>query len=310
MEDVLMPHRVLYLALIISVLLSPAQGLAHGELSNTGQSSGLALALPISLLVLYGIGLYRLWGNAGRGAGVSGWRALCFVVGMSLVIAALLPSTGKAVGDSLAAHMVQHVVFLVVAPPLLVAGAPLVVILWGSPSILRRRLAIPVKQLNRPYGRWTYVFAQPLLTWLLYAAVLWIWHWPVLYEAALRSRWMHDLQHATFFFSALLYWRLLLDPFSRLRTNGGAAALSLFATSLHGGALGALMAFAPQPWYPAYEARFAQADVAVADQQLAGIIMWMPTAAAYAILAALVFGHWLWNGSAERKTARGAGRAI
>src|SRR5690606_32394265 len=136
--------------------------------------------------------------------------------------------------------------------PLLVLGGPVVVAMWVLPRHWRRRVGGwygCTSALNvAGYAVW-----QPMLTWLLYAAALWVWHLPALYEAALRSAWVHDAQHLVFVIAACLFWRVLLDPVSQRRLNLGAGVIYLFTTSLHASALGVFMALSPRVWYGAYE---------------------------------------------------------
>jgi cytochrome c2 len=116
--------------------------------------------------------------------------------------------------------------------------------------------------------------------------VLWIWHAPGLFQAALASEPVHALQHLSFLASALLFWWALIHG-RQGQMGYGPAVLYLFTTSMHSGALGALLTFAPAPWYPAYgENAAAWGLTAVEDQQLAGLIMWVPAGAVY-LLAGL-----------------------
>ena len=121
-----------------------------------------------------------------------------------------------------------------------------------------------------------------------------MWHVPVLYEAALHSELVHDLQHLMFFVVACLFWRVLVDPLSRLRLSPGLGVVYLFATSLHATFLGVFMALAPTPWYGFYESTTAAWNLtALEDQQVAGLIMWMPMCMIYAFAAAIIMGLWL-----------------
>jgi cytochrome c oxidase assembly factor CtaG len=134
------------------------------------------------------------------------------------------------------------------------------------------------------------VITQPLGAWTLHALALWLWHLPVLFEAALASEATHIAQHASFLATALLFWWSVLDR--RPRNAGGAAMASLFATMGHSGALGALITFAPRPWYPSYAAG-AYGLTALADQQLGGLIMWGPASLAYLAAALVIAFRWL-----------------
>jgi cytochrome c oxidase assembly factor CtaG len=238
---------------------------------------------------LYGRGLARLWSRVGVGAKVHGWQAACFLAGLTTVLLALL-SPIDALSDELASlHMVQHMLLVAVATPLLVAGAPLLVIAGGLPvagkgwgkSPLVFLLRLPQEPLL-----W-----QPVVVWALFAAALWAWHHPVLYQAALRDPLLHDAQHVSFLVSAWLFWRVCLDPLSRRRLSPLAAVPYLFTTALHASALGIFLALSPQAWYRDYAARTEAFGLSpLEDQQLAGLIMWVPGCVVYPAAAALLFG--------------------
>jgi putative membrane protein len=208
----------------------------------------------------------------------------CGMVILSLALISPLDPLGEQLGW---AHMVQHMIFMTVAAPLLVAAAPTLVIWCGLPPAARRAVVRLRRTFARSVGRWLW---SPLAVWTLYAIVTWIWHVPLLYQAALQVTWIHDLQHLSFFIAACLFWRLLLDPISRLTLHGGLAVLFLFTTTLHATILGVFMTVAPTVWYPQYEGRTLWWGLtALEDQQLAGLIMWMPACATYALVAIGLF---------------------
>jgi cytochrome c oxidase assembly factor CtaG len=130
--------------------------------------------------------------------------------------------------------------------------------------------------------------------WLLFACALWSWHHPLLYQAALRDPLVHDAQHLTFFVVAALFWRLALDPFSRRRLHPVPAIGYLFVTSLHASVLGIFMALAPTSWYLDYTLRTPPFGLTpLADQQIAGLIMWVPACLLYPLVAVALVGRWL-----------------
>jgi cytochrome c oxidase assembly factor CtaG len=153
--------------------------------------------------------------------------------------------------------MVQHELLMVAAPPLLILGRPFTALAATVPGWALRAVAWPLR-------------IPPLGAWGVHAAALWIWHVPRLFDAGLAADGVHAVQHASFFFSALLFWWAV---FRRVRS--GVAALYVLTTLIHSGALAALLTFAPAALYR---------DTALSDQQLGGLIMWVP--AAYALLLA------------------------
>ena len=256
--------------------------------------------IPLAgIAVLYASGLARLWRRAGVGQGIRRWEAACFAAGWLALFAALVSPLHALGGILFSAHMVQHEVLILIAAPLLVLGRPLAPFLWALP-----------KEDREMAGRWTQApaFVRPwrLLTappavWAIHGAALWIWHLPALYEAALRGEILHTLQHLSFFGSAALFWWALIHGrFGRL--GYGAAVLWVFTTSMHSGVLGALLTFAPRLWYPIYQARTGEWGLsALEDQQLAGLIMWVPAGALFIVLGLGLFAAWL--GEAERRVA-------
>ena len=226
----------------------------------------------VTLLALagggYAAGLRRLWRRAGRGRGVSVGAAALFYGGCALVAAALLGPLHEAAEAHLSAHMVQHELLMVLAAPMIVLGRPLQTWTWALPLAWRKEARIPR------------LLTDPVATWFLHAAAIWIWHLPGLFETALADPWVHAAQHTSFFGTAVLFWASLLAPSHRHL----AGMASLFTTMLHTAALGALMALAPASWYPGFP---------LADQQLAGLVMWVPAGLAYPLAALFLGSQWL-----------------
>ena len=139
---------------------------------------------------------------------------------------------------------------------------------------------------------------------MVHGAAIWIWHAPALYQATLTSDFVHALQHLSFFGTALLFWWTIIHahaPGGRARAvSFGTAVLLLFGTALHSGALGALLTFSRALWYPAYGSTARAWGLnPVEDQQLAGLVMWIPATFAYLIAALFLFAGWL-RASEER----------
>jgi putative membrane protein len=214
-------------------------------------------------------------------------RAISFWVGMLLLVVTLLSPLDAMAGQLSSAHMVQHMLLMTVIAPLLILGAPGLVCFCGIPQFSRNLVTRSRRLLDR-FG-WRSLW-NPWLVWMTYATTMWAWHLPWPYQAALRNQTVHDLQHASFLVAALLFWRVLLDPVSRQRLGQGQAVLFLFTTTLHATVLGVLMTISPRPWYPAYAGRTQWWGLtALEDQQLAGLIMWMPACVPYLVFAVVAF---------------------
>ncbi len=247
------------------------------------------VALLLVLLFAYGWGVRRLWGRAGTGHGIGPGAVAGFLAGWLLLAAALLSPIHRLGAALFWVHMVQHLALLVLAPPLLTLGRPFTVIFGGLPHRARRFLAR--RWLTRPGWRTVRSLSgHPAAAGAVYAAAIWFWHAPRLYDAALFNTWVHEAQHAVFLLAALLFWHAVLDPVSRRRPAGSEGALLLFLTSLHGSALGMLIAFAPRPLYRAYGQRLSASTwTPLEDQQIAGMVMWMPAGAVLAGAALALF---------------------
>lgn len=268
----------------------PAEGRAGPDLWSPNFVALTALILGATL---YGTGLRRMWRSCGIGRGVSRARAIAFATGLLTLGIALLSPLDRLSAALSSAHMVQHMLLMLVAAPLLVLGSPALVLLWVLPLRFRGRLGRLLGRLEGWHSP-SYRIWQPLLCWSLYAATLWIWHLPALYQAALRNARIHDLQHAAFIATSFLFWRVLIDPIGRLRLSRGLSVLYLFTTSLHACALGVFMALAPRVWYLDYVATTPLFRLTpLEDQQIAGLIMWVPCCMLYAGAAALLLGLWL-----------------
>lgn len=238
---------------------------------------------------LYLCGLARLW-RQGQRQGVREWEVACFCAGW-LVLALALVSPLHALGGALlSAHMVQHELLMVVAAPLLVLGRPFVPMIWAFPASARHQVGRLAWWCHRSIRR---TVALPSVAWALHAAAILSWHLPRLYQRSLLSETDHALQHASFLVTGLLFWWSLLRG-RGARQHAGAAVLYLFVTAVYTGGLGALLTLSPGLWYPAYVGRTAAWGLTpLEDQQLAGLIMWMPGALVYLVAALSLTLRWL-----------------
>lgn len=250
---------------------------------------------------LYALGLSRLW-RRGIGRGIRRWEASCFATGW-LVLALALLSPLHPLGEALfSAHMVQHELLMVVAAPLLVLGRPLVSWLHAIPVSSRRAMGAVTR--NRRFRSGWRVLTYAGTAWVVQAVVLWGWHLPRLYDAALGSETVHAMQHISFLGAALLFWWALLHG-RKSHARGVTAVLYLFTTAVHSTLLGMLLTFASSPWYAHYQTISpAWGITPLEDQQLAGLIMWIPAGISYLIAALLLASRWLLDSdpAAMRKT--------
>jgi len=266
------------------------------------------VALLAVAAALYALGTRALWRRAGTGAGVTRGEAAAFALGWVALFVALV-SPVHAMGEVLlTAHMAQHELLMALAAPLLVLGRPLVPALWAVPQPVRRTAGALSKRpaVSRSWAWLT----RPGPATAVHAVALWAWHVPALYSAALRSEALHALQHASFFGTGLLFWWAVLGHRAR-KANAGVGVFALFVTMLHTGALGALLAVADAPWYPAYiRTAGAWGLTALEDQQLAGLVMWVPAGLSYLVAALWLFACWLSESGRRAEAREGAGARV
>jgi putative membrane protein len=260
----------------------------------------LALGVIATSTTIYTRGLTLLWRAAGVGSGIRRAEASAFYFGQASLLIALVSPLDRLSDLLFSAHMTQHEILLVVAPPLIVLGRPVVALAW---AFGREKRASIMRALTARWmsGLWRVVSA-PLVILLIHGLVLWLWHIPVLFEAALNNEGIHAVQHASFFLTAVVFWWGIAR--GRYGRGGyGLACAFVFATAMHTSVLGALLTVASRLWYPLYSTRGAPWAVDVlADQQLAGLIMWVPAGVLLSLLALGLFAAWL--GEAGRRVQR------
>ena len=273
----------------LALLLHEGAPLApHDVWSAWSREPGVLLGLAATA-VMYGVGGRRRSRRAGHRRGVRRREAAAFWAGWVLLAVALISPLHQMGGALVWAHMAQHELLMVVAAPLLVVGRPVLVSLWALDA-RRRRLAgawlARLRPLSRQLGRLE-------VAWLLHTVAILAWHTPALYGRTVESELIHSLQHASFLGAALLFWWSVLVE-ARPRARHGGAILSLFTTMIYTGGLGALLTVADRPWYPVYGAAAPLWGLTpIEDQQLAGLIMWVPAGLSYLLAALWLVTVWL-----------------
>lgn len=247
-------------------------------------------AAIVALLLAYAVGAGSVWRRAGVGRGVLGGHALRFGAGWVALSAALASPLEAAAGRSLAAHMAQHLLVVAVAAPLFATAGVGLALAHALPRRARLALAPAAARVLAPARR---PGGSPLPAAAAYAGVVWAWHAPFAYQAALASAPVHAAEHLSLLAVAWAFWATVLPAPGRARRGPGAVA-ALLGASFALGALGAFMTLAPVPWYRAYAAAAAASGGdAMADQRLAGLLMWMPTGSVHAGAALVVAAGWL-----------------
>ena len=272
--------------------------------------SGHLAALPwnweLWVLVCLGLavfgylyGLYRLDAHA-RSRIFGPLRVVSFAAGIATLFVALI-SPLDALDDQLfAAHMVQHLLLMMVAAPLLVFSRPAMAFLWAFPISARR--AIGGLWLGAGLQRGVRALMSPFVVWMLCSMVLWFWHIPGPYNWALENEGVHTLEHFCFFITALMFWSLVIEPFGRRRLEYGGALLFVATFGVQNGLLGALLTLAGHPFYRAhFETTAVWGLTPLEDQQLAGIIMWIPASVIHLSSLGILFVLWMRNAEREAR---------
>jgi putative membrane protein len=217
-------------------------------------------------------------------------RAVAFAAGLASVGLALLSPLDRWGAQLFALHMIQHEMLMLIAAPLLVIGRPLPLWLWALPGRVRSSIARVAR--GRSVQMIWSMLLSPIVAWLLHALVLWTWHIPRLFEDALRNEAVHDVQHLCFLASALVFWAAMVE--ARKQAQQGAAIVYLFTTTIHTSVLGALITFTTRPWYAAYLQTPRDWGLsALEDQQLGGLIMWVPGSLVYVGVALALLVRWI-----------------
>jgi putative membrane protein len=275
--------RIAIPVLTFALLAEPVA--AHGPdavspaiLWRSWNFDSLVLGLLLAAAWGYRRGTRRLWARAGRWRGIGRRPMTAFVLGLGILVIALVSPLDRLGSTLLSAHMAQHGLLVTIAPVLLLLGKPGVAFAWALPPGWSKGSVAAVTW--RPLAKAGLWLSRPFPAAALHGLALWIWHAPALFEAAVEREWLHTLEHASFFGSALLFWRVLLEARSGERV--GLALAAAFATLMHGGLLGGLITMARRPLYAWYEG-LAQpwGLTALDDQQLAGLLMWVPMGLVY-----------------------------
>jgi len=230
----------------------------------------------VVLTITYTSGWRRLH-RADHGQSAPTWRLPLYLAGLAALGGALLSPLDRLAEEYFSAHMVQHLLLVMVAAPLVLLGNPLAVSLWGLPRRVRRpagRVLTRNATLRKILGATTIL----PVAWLLYVGDLWIWHAPLLYEAALRHYLVHVVEHAALFASAVVFWWPIIEPAPRLhpRVLPGFAILYLVAATGQSTFLGLLLGLPERVLYGHYLRLTARlGSDPLDDQALAGGIMWI-----------------------------------
>lgn len=250
--------------------------------------------------VLYGVGWWRLRRKRRRDRGVAnGWRLTAYLAGLLLIALALLSPIETLAGQFFFMHMIQHLLLIMLAPPLLMLANPLPFVLWGLPAGVRHATGRGLSQVlhrESAFRRTLRTVTGPGIVWMVYVSLLVGWHDPNAYNLALTNQWVHDLEHFSFFLPSLAYWWLVIGAGPRIHKQMSTPARMAFViaaippTML----LGVSIAFATAPIYTYYLGVPRPWGLSVLqDQMLGGVIMWVPGSMMYIIATLILAAGWL-----------------
>ena len=284
--------RLLLLFLLPAAVRAHVPGEAAAVSLGQWNAEPWLLALLAASALLYARGVWRLWAHAGWGRGIARHAVVSFAAGWLVLVVALVSPLDPLGSRLFSAHMVQHELLMVVAAPLLVVARPLAAWTWAFGAQGRQRIgrAVSAPWVAKPWV----ILTDPVVAWGLHAVALWLWHVPAFFDAAIRHEGWHVLQHSSFLLSALFFWWTVLGHDPRADRVTGPAVAALFTTMVHTAVLGALLSLSPEPWYAAYLPTTAALHIdALEDQQLGGLVMWVPSGLAYVLAALALLGRLL-----------------
>jgi len=261
---------------------------------------------------LYTIGWRRLRyksKNSSRGQSDGAGRTLAtvprlaaYLGGLGILAIALMSPIDSLGGQLFLMHMIQHLLTIMIAAPLLWLGSPFPIILWGLPANARR-FSSRLMSRKSLFRQALSVMTRPGISWMIFIIFFIGWHDPNAYNLALRREWVHDLEHLTFFGSAMLYWWHVTGAGPRIhgRFPEWARIAYLLAMIPPNMMTGVTISFSSAPLYTYYESipRFWGFSV-MEDQMIGGVIMWIPGSMMY-ILAALILLATLFRESPQNK---------
>lgn len=227
-------------------------------------------------------------------------RAPWFVAGVAAMFLALVSPLDVLSDQYLfSAHMLQHLILILIVPPLLIIGL--------SEKFVRQVLEVPV------LARIERVLATPALAWTLAIAVIWIWHWPALYNATIADEDVHIFEHLCFLVTATIFWWPIFAPSARSLLEPMLAIIYLATAMVANSVLAILLTFAKPGLYPAYlhpadslgilpMLREGWGLTPAVDQQLGGLLMWVPGGLIFLGAIMFVMARWYSEPEVQNRT--------
>ncbi len=253
-----------------------------------------------ALFLIYLVGWLRLR-RLGATHLAGGWQLLSYTLGMFFLITALLSAIDALQSLLFSVHMIQHLLLIMVAAPLILLGNPFPIGLHAFPRAQRRAFVLVLGS-DAPLRRLLRTLATPVVTFFFFVATFWLWHDPDAYNLALKNDFIHDTEHISFFITALLFWWHIIAAPPRIfpRLGYGWRLALLIAGLVQNEILSIAIAFASTPWYTYYTRVPRLWGLSpLQDQRLGGAIMWVPGGMMYLVAIVALLARFL--GEEEQK---------
>ena len=274
-----------------------------------------SLPLPVMFsVVLVAVVYLRGWFRLRRDSPtlISSWRVAAFMGGLSFLWIVTGSPLAALDHDLLTVHMINHLVLMALVAPLMLAGAPSLLMLHGLPAWFGRALQNSVLD-SVPGQRLLRLLQHPVFCWLFATATVIGWHLPAVFQLAMRSRWWHDAEYASFMLAGLLFWWPVVQPVSSARDwPRWSMPLYLFLATLPCDILSAFLVFCGRVVYPSYLSAPRLFNLSpMEDQQCAGALMWVSVTLAYLLPAVVITLQILSPHSAQsQQPARGTSHRL
>jgi len=291
-----------------AAISAPSAVLAHGPVPAEPPSAANLLlgwsfepliVLPLVAAAVGWVAATRRVNAAHPANPVPRIRTVAFLGGLVAIAFALQSGIERYDTALFSIHMVQHVLLILVAAPLIALAAPITLLLRVSRPETRRRRILPVL-----HSRAVRAVSHPVVAWVLFVAVMWGTHFSPFFDVALENPWVHDLEHVMYLGVALLFWwpAVALDP-SPWRMPHPVRGLYVFLQMPQNTFLAVVILYAAAPLYPHYATlNRPWGPSALVDQQVAGGVMWLAGDLLFiAAIGAIVYG---WMRFEEKRTAR------
>jgi cytochrome c oxidase assembly factor CtaG len=258
------------------------------------------------VLIVFGVVYFRGWLRLRRGGEARLSEAVSYVLALAAIAGALLSPLDDLASYLLIAHMAQHELLMMIAPPLILLANPVPALFWGLNRRSRLQAGYFLSRDSAIRRVRDFVGSMPV-AWCLYVGNLWAWHYPALYQAALQNTRIHDLEHILFFLTALVFWWPIMRPISRpAPIQDGLRILYIFLAATQDAVLSGLIALSNRILYPHYETALRLWDLTPREDQVGGGIVMFAVGSTTYLVAALVLVNLLLGGGRNKRSMKRA----